>query len=288
MEWVQYPEDTEATRTEFEYDEMYRKAKEECTTSTGSQLSAQYTFEDDYLTTIQTPTTTYNFEYGVFGLQENVMIGDQALATYTYTDYKNRYLQQQTYGNGDYISFTYDDKGRPIQEIHTDVAEPVEESTEEPAAEPTVVGDFTVKYHYDNDGNLASVEDGATGNTITHYYDLLGRPMKSVENDGTKDIHSVEYRYNEKNNLETLIEKIGNTERTTAYTYDSENRVTSVTTDGVTVTYTYDDFGRVTQQVTKTGETVILTESFEYTTTTGTDENGATITLASSQIATYT
>lgn len=48
LEWVQYPEDTAATRTEFEYDDMYRRAKEECTTSTGSQLSAQYTFEDDY------------------------------------------------------------------------------------------------------------------------------------------------------------------------------------------------------------------------------------------------
>lgn len=287
LEWVQYPGETEATRTEFEYDDMYRQAMAACTTDTGLALSAEYAYEDDYLTTIRTPTTIYGFTYREFGLQESIKVGDQELATYDYTEDQNRYLALHTYGNGDYISYSYDTKGRPIQVVHTDVAEPVEESTEEPAAEPTVVGDFTVKYHYDNDGNLASVEDGATGNTITHYYDLLGRPMKSVET-GTDYTHSVEYHYNGENNLEKLIETINGTERTTAYAYDSENRVTSVTTDGVTVTYTYDDFGRVTEQVTKNGETVILTEAFGYATRAGKDENGTAVTLTSGQIATYT
>lgn len=191
-----------------------------------------------------------------------------------------------TYGNGDYISYSYDTKGRPIQVVHTDVAEPVEESTEEPAAEPTVVDEFTVEYFYDNDGNLATVKDGATGNTITHYYDLLGRPMKSVET-GTDYTHSVEYHYNGDNNLEKLVEIINGTEHITKYAYDDDNRVTSVTTDGTTVEYTYDDFGRVMEQVTKNGNTTILTEEFTYNARTGTDENGTAVTLASSQVATY-
>ena len=83
LEWVQYPEDTAATRTEFEYDDMYRQATAACTTDTGLALSASYEYTDDYLTTIRTPTTTYNFEYGVFGLRKSVKVGNQELAGYT-------------------------------------------------------------------------------------------------------------------------------------------------------------------------------------------------------------
>ena len=53
-------------------------------------------------------------------------------------------------------------------------------------------------------------------------------------------------------------------EHTTAYTYDEDNRVTGVNTDGRTVTYTYDAYGRVSQQVTKDGSTTVLTEYFTY------------------------
>ena len=56
LEWVQYPEDTADTRTEYTYDAMYRLATAACTTDTGLNLSASYTYTDDLLTAIQTPS----------------------------------------------------------------------------------------------------------------------------------------------------------------------------------------------------------------------------------------
>ena len=89
----------------------------------------------------------------------------------------------------------------------------------------------------------------------------------------------VGYSYDIHNKLTGLSQTVNGVEQISSYTYDDDNRVTSVTADGVTVEYTYDALGRVSQQVTKQGETTVLTESFTYTTV-----NGNT----SAQIATYT
>ena len=91
--------------------------------------------------------------------------------------------------------------------------------------------------------------------------------------------HTVGYEYDNINNLTQLVESINGVEKTTSYTYDEDNRATAITTDGTTVEYTYDGLGRVTQQVTKNGDTVILTEYFTFT--------EPSDTAASGQVATY-
>lgn len=263
LEWVQYPEDTTATCTEYEYDTMYRMAKAECTTDTGKNMSAVYTYTNDYLTSIQTPTTTYDFAYGDFGLRESVKIGERTLATYNYTEEAvndRKYdLDSLDYGNGDKVQYEYDDKGRVIKQTYDD-------------------GDDTVTYAYDNNGNLAKVKDSVTGRTTTYYYDLTDRMMKYVEK-GTNYSHSVGYEYDTKNNLSKQVEEINGTKHTTTYDYDEDNRVETVTTDGITVAYFYDDYGRIDHLVTKNGSTEILTETYTYV--------SPTATTTSSQIATY-
>jgi len=262
LDWVQYPEDTTATRTEYEYDTMYRMAKAECTTDTGNHMYAQYIYTNDYLTKIQTPTTTYDFNYGDFGLRENVKIGNIALATYSYTNDRNRYLQSLTYGNADNVEYTYDNKGRLLTQTYED-------------------GD-TVSYTYDNNGALAKVKDSATGRTTTYYYDLTDRMMKYVEK-GTDFSHSVGYEYDTKNNLTQLVEEINGTKHTASYTYDDDNRIETVTTDGATVTYTYDTWGRLHTKVTKNSSGAsVLTEEYTYVKPT---ING--VTAESTQIAQY-
>ena len=254
LEWVQYPEDTAATRTEYTYDAMYRMASAAADTDTGLNMSVSYTYTNDLLTQIETPTTDYNFTYGDFSLRESVKIGTQNLATYDYTDDGNFYLESLDYGNGDSVNYTYDDKGRVTEITYEDEDE--------------------VTYQYDNDGALAVVEDSATDMTTRYYYDFLGRMMKYTETaDGYS--HSVEYVYDSVNNLTTQVEIINGVTHTTSYTYDQHNRLASKTTDGVAVVYTYDDFGRVVTQATKNGDTTVLTESYTYT-------------ANSSQIATYT
>jgi len=256
--WSKAPEDTDATRINYTHDELFRTATAAATTDTGLHLSAQYSYENDLLTKIKTPSTTYSFGYGDFALRSSESIGTRTLASYTYTE-RNHYLQELEYGNEDSVQYTYDNMGRLLTQTYED-------------------GD-TVSYTYDNSGALAKVTDSATGRTTTYYYDFTDRLMKTVE-EGVDYYHSVGYTYDRINNLTQLVENVNGTEHTTSYTYDDDNRITSKTTDGITVSYTYDAFGRVTEQTTKRGEAVILTESFTYNPGT---ENGQ-----SAQVATYT
>ena len=244
LNWVKYPNDTDDTKTVYTYDEMYRAATIAATTDTELDMSVKYTYTDDYLTKVKTPTTTYDFTYGNFGLRTSVKIGDRTLASYRYTDDRNFYMAGLDYGNGDKVEYTYDEKGRLTCQTYED-------------------GD-TVTYQYDNDGALAAMTDSATGRTTRYFYDNTGRVTKYTET-GTDYSHSVTYSYDTSNNLTTQTEIINGVTHTTSYTYDTDNRVTSKTTDGVTVEYTYDTLGRITQQVTKNGDTTVKTETYTFT-----------------------
>ena len=235
LNWVRYPEDTDATKTTYTYDEMYRMASAAATTGTNLALSASYTYTDDLLTAIATPTTTYSFEYGDFALRTKVKAGNRTLATYSYADVTN-YLEELVYGNGNRVEYEYDSKGRLLTQTYEDGT--------------------TVTYTYDNNGALATVTGG--GIKTTYYYDFTDRMVRYVES-GTGYSHTVGYEYDNINNLTTQVETINGVDRSTSYTYDDDNRVESVTTNGTNVEYTYDQYGRVTQQVTKQGDTVKLT-----------------------------
>ena len=158
------------TRTAYTYDNMYRVASAAVTTDTGLDLSVGYTYDNDLLTAIQTPSTTYNFAYGAFGLRSNIKVGTQTLASYDYTDDGDFYLEKLAYGNSDMVQYTYDDQGRVTAQTWEN-------------------GD-TVSCQYDNSGALATVTDSATGRKTTYYYDFTDRLMKYVES-GEGYSHSV-------------------------------------------------------------------------------------------------
>ena len=251
LEWVKYPKDTDATKTNYTYDSMYRMATATVTTDTNTALSASYTYTNDLLTKIQAGSTVYSFSYGNFTLRSNVKVGVRTLANYSYTD-RTHYLSALDYGNGDKVQYTYDKQGRVTKETYED-------------------GD-TVTYKYDNSGALATVTDSATGRTTTYYYDFTDRVMKYVES-GSGYSHSVGYEYDSINNLTALVETINGVKHTTAYTYDRDNRVSSVTNSGsdpistaddISETYTYDAFSRVDMKEAKNGSTTVLTDIFTY------------------------
>ena len=248
LEWVQYPKDTdgtngtEDTRTKYTYDSLLRVASVAADTNTGLELSASYTYADDNLSAIQTPSTAYAFTYGNFGLRSSVSAGSHELAEYTYTA-KTHLLSELLYGNGDKATYTYDDKGRLTKLTYEE-------------------GD-TVSYHYDNDGALAKVVDSATGITTTYHYDLIGRMMKYVES-GTDYSHTVGYTYDTKNNLTAQTETIDGETRTTGYTYDTDNRVTAVTNGAAEETYYYEGLGRLDMLQTYHNGDQIKFETFFY------------------------
>ena len=252
VQWIQYPEDTTATRTEYTYDSMYRTARvsADLDSTVDGELYASYSYSDDLLTSIQTPTTHYSFTYGDFSLRTRVDIGDRNLAQYSYESGTNR-LQRLDYGNGDRVQYTYDAQGRLIAETFED-------------------GE-TVTYAYDNSGNLATVFDSDTGIVTTYYYDLLNRQAGYRETGGDAEV-TVKYAYDDKNNLASMTETIDGTATVYTYTYDEDNRLVSETVNGVTVTYTYDGFGRLSQKITTNGTTQILSEEYLFTN----PETGAT------------
>ena len=264
LDWVQYPKDSTATRTEYTYDEMYRTATVATTTDTALNLSANYTYEDDLLKTIQTPSTTYTFEYGNFSLRSAVKVGNRNLTSYTYESGTNR-LQRLDYGNGDRVEYEYDSQGRKISETFED--------------------NTTVSYAYDNSGNLATVTDSETGIVTTYYYDLLNRQSGYREQGANLD-HTVKYEYDEDNNLASMTETVNGVTKTYSYTYDDDNRIISESVGGVTVEYTYDGFGRLASRVVKQGDTVIQTSTPTYSS--GDGDNTTTGQISSYNGYTYT
>ncbi len=95
LEWVQYPEDTESTRTTYSYDNMYRLAQTATQVegnNAGTGLAASYSYTHDRLTGIITPSTGYTMEYGDFSQLSSIKIGTRTLASYSYTEDQNRYL----------------------------------------------------------------------------------------------------------------------------------------------------------------------------------------------------
>lgn len=243
LEWVQYPEDTETTRTEYGYDAMYRLASIAADVDSGYSLNANYTYVDDLLVSLETNSAVYSFSYGAFSQISAIQVGNQTLASYTYTDTQDRYLEMLTYGNEDFVRYTYDDYGRITQEIYED-------------------GD-TVTYTYNNSGALATVTDSATGITTTYYYDFTDRRMKCVET-GEDYYHSVGYQYDSLNNLTMLVETINGVEHTTGYTYDEDNRVATMTQDGRTEVLTYDALGRLIASVFNLGEIIETSRTYTY------------------------
>lgn len=256
LEWVKYPENTDETKTVYSYDSMYRTASATVTTDTGLNLSAAYGYTDDLLTSITTPTTTYNFTYGNFSLRSSVKVGSLTLASYSYSSGNNR-LTQLTYGNGDYVRYTYDSQGRVTQKTYEDGA--------------------YESYTYDGSGNLATVTDSETGTVTTYYYDLIDRQVGYREKSATID-HTVTYVYNADNNIASMTEVINGVSKTYSYTYDSDYRITSVTSDEGNARYTYDDFGRVKYQTGYHNGNFFLSSAVVYT---GSD------TATSGQVSSY-
>jgi hypothetical protein len=162
LDWVQYPNDTATTRTNYVYDSMYRLVSTNMTNSDGKQLSATYTYDKDNITQISTKSTVYNFVYGDFSLRSQVSIGSNLLTRYEYTDDENKNLSLLEYGNGHVVKYSYDDLGRLSQEQYL-------------GENGTVVR--TITYAYNNSGVLATMTDSKTGVTTKYHYDHAGRAL---------------------------------------------------------------------------------------------------------------
>ena len=275
LEWVKYPEDTDSTRTNYTYDSMYRAASATAKASCGYldagglyDLCASYTYADDRLTSVTTPTTTYSFTYGNFSLRSAVKIGTRTLASYSYASGNNR-LNKLTYGNGDYVQYTYDAQGRITKLTYEDGA--------------------TVTYGYNTDGDLVTVTDSATGKETTYFYDLQGQLVKKTEC-GNNDSTSVTHTVDSFNRITHTVENTNGYTRYIWHTYDGDNRLLSTQKGWAKQTNSYDAYGRNSAKTVTFQDATVLTTTYGFHSagTKATGQIGSVRNRASGYDVTYT
>ena len=166
--------------------------------------------------------------YDSFGNMTVVSIGQNpdnaiVLATYDYGE-QNGHLNSMTYGNGDSITYHYDNLDRLTEEAW---------------------GDGTsYEYFYNSEGALTKKVDTATGNTVN--YEYAGTYATNFAE------FTLTYEYDDLGNIETITNS-ANPSDNRAYSYDIQGQLLSETfgTDGnrTTNSYTYDTYGNIRKAV---------------------------------------
>ena len=151
-------------------------------------------------------TQTYSMAYNVFGNPTSISVGSRTLASYTYGSY-NGYLTRLTYGNSDYVTYTYDKLGRVIREGYSEGR--------------------IVNYTYNNEGQICTIADSVSGTTF-YTYDSLGRLISSYH-PGTG--LRARYTYDAYNRLtDTYYTVTGWSDAYETYTYNTST--TDIISDG--------------------------------------------------------
>ena len=179
----------------------------------------------------------YYMAYDAFGNTTGISVGNAdgtySLSTSQYADY-NGVLQKQTYGNGDYTTFTYDDLGRSSETSTSD-------------------GD-RYTYTYTGDGQLSVLKDLTDGLVYRFNYDTLGRLINSSADKNGTALLQTWAEYDENSRLIGQSWQLeGDETYSEGYVYDDHGRLTSKSVtlpNGTTSTVTngYDSLSRLSTQ----------------------------------------
>ena len=222
-------------------------------------------YTDDLLSTLthtntSGKTTTYSFVYGAADLQTAVNIGSRNLVSNAYNS-GTWTLSSQTYGNGDYWKYFYDNMDTLTSRFTN-------------CSDNEGIGFY---YTYNGKGKLVRIEmksvtiaDGAvTGGTLlsseNYLYDGSDRLIRVVETDGDNVVlHDFSWTYDAKDNVTALTESIGGKSFSYTYAYDDDSRPTSFGYGDVTKQVTYDGHGRSSGTTVKNGSSTVLGTGYAY------------------------
>lgn len=219
----------------------------------GAQVS--YTYSGELVKSISTASgTEYLFDYGTFDTLSSVKIGQRTLVNHTYSKDANHWLTRSDYGNGDYVTYDYDSFGQLIGTGYEDNAD-------------------AVSYAYDNNGNLGLRLDNLSGRSTKYFYDFQDRLMR-YEETGDDYSNTVQWGYDDKNNLSSQTQILNGTTYTSKYAYDEDNRITKTIEGQTSASYTYDGYGRMTGVQTKSGNNQVVNATITYTEPSDTSTTG--------------
>lgn len=204
------------------------------TLSNGQTIQNNYTYNKYRLNTISHNGFNYSFVYDNFGNVTQTKVGSQVLSTNTYGANNSGELKRVTYGNGDYVDYTYDEYGN-MTSISQNGAK-----------------NFT--WNYDSKGNLYSHEDLVNNQRFLYTYDSTGRLVRqSVLNGSKKRIYDAEYGYDMNNNVSKFTSSAGGVSMTEKFDYGKDNLASKYTyPSGKTATYSYDSILRRNRTVINT------------------------------------
>ena len=232
------------TPTVISYDEFGRTSQ----TTVANLTSLSYNYSNGNLASISredsnNKTQEYIMYYDSFGNMTAMTINDSPLAIYEYAP-GNGQLLKQTYGNGDTISYTYDNLGRLVTATYSDGR--------------------VVTYTYNGDGQLYSVREvGGDSPAIYLYtYDSTGNLIISEKKDEAGDsLLRVYLSYDSSGQLVGQSWYMGNSSYSESYTYNTTDGSlnTMVTGTGDAIQLGYDDLQRLTSASTE-----LYTKSYSY------------------------
>ena len=252
--------DAKGVATGYSYDSMRRLLATAC-----GDAAVTNGYTDDLLSTLthtntSGKTTTYSFVYGAADLQTAVNIGSRNLVSNAYNS-GTWTLSSQTYGNGDYWKYFYDNMDTLTSRFTN-------------CSDNEGIGFY---YTYNGKGKLVRIEmksvtiaDGAvTGGTLlsseNYLYDGSDRLIRVVETDGNNIVkHDFSWTYDAKDNVTALTESIGSKSFSYTYAYDDDSRPTTFGYGDVTKQITYDGHGRSSGTTVKNGSRTVLGTGYAY------------------------
>ena len=245
-------------------------------------MTNSYTYANDgKLTDINVNNgVKYKFEYDAFGRTTNTKVGNgtsyRVLSSLEYNS--QNLLSKQTYGNNDFITFSYDSLDRITEKKYNND------------------NSKRVTYQYGNDGSLASKTDYFTGETEKYVYDLAGRAVRQkTYKDGALN-SSLSYTYADKTDYLTGVKHFSPLgTQDIGYRYgniangEMPDQIYGVTWNGTErVGYTYDGLGRLTNKQIKASDTVNLNNNYTYVDVADSNKTTTLVNSVQNAAGTYT
>lgn len=195
-------------------------------------VSSAYQYADNgkNLSQITRNGNTYSYTYDAYNQRTQNKIGNQILSTFTFGS-NNGLLQKITYGNGQYVSYAYNDFG--------DVS--------------TVSYNGTAAYKWSNNrqGALTRAQDLINKIQYDNDYDYSGRLVRqsAVSTANSASLYALEFGYDENNNVKRFVNVTSDKTARNSYTYGKDNLLEKyVIDDSRNINYTYDSLNRFTKK----------------------------------------